>query len=263
MEEETALKKEQIVQEGQNDAFEEDMDEEQQLQSKKAKIQWIPLESNPDVLNSIIHNNGVDPNWSFTDVLGFDDESLSLIPKPVVAMIFLFPGTQNYFSFREKEEAHLKIHEQNISPNIMHIKQTISHACGMIALLHCLAHNSHLFTSTGSIFSKIVEETSGMSPLERGEYLETCQELAKIHDDAARHGQSRVPAPEDNVPNHFIAFVQVDGHLYELDGSFPINHGKCIDFVQESVKIMRQAIDRDPDETEYSAIAFAKTGNDN
>lgn len=155
-------------------------------------------------------------------------------------MVFLFPGTPNYFAFREKEEAHLKIHEQNISPNIMHFKQTIRHACGMIALLHCLAHNNHLLQP--GVFSKIVEETKDMSPSERGEYLETCQELAKIHDDAARHGQSTIPAPEDDVPGHFIAFVEVDDHLYELDGSFPINHGKCTDFVQVS-KIIKRDIE--------------------
>ncbi|CAO3656855.1 unnamed protein product [Mucor hiemalis] len=210
---------------------EEEEDEEQQVEKKR--IYWIPLESNPDVLNHIIRNNGVDPDWSFVDFLGFDEESLSEIPKQVSAIIFLFPETPKYLEFREKEESYLKIHEQNISPNIMHFKQTIGNACGMMALIHCLAHNSHLLQP--GLFSRIVEETKGMSPSERAEYLETCEELAKVHDDAARFGQSSVPELGMDPGHHYIAFVEVDNHLYELDGSFPINHGKCTNFVQVSI----------------------------
>jgi hypothetical protein len=37
----------------------------------------------------------------------------------------------------------------------------------------------------------------------------------------------QAPALEDDVDLHFIAFVQKDGNLYELDGAkpYPINHG--------------------------------------
>lgn len=162
---------------------------------------------------------------------GFDEESLALLPHPVSAIIFLFPDTYNYEQFREKEEAHLKIHEQNISPNLMYFKQTISNACGMMALLHSLSNNAHLVGP--GLFSKIIDDTCNMSPEERGEYLETCRELAEIHDYGAHHGQSKTPLLQDNVTNHFICFVNVDDHLYELGtGAFPINHGKSTDFVQ-------------------------------
>ncbi|CAO0799264.1 unnamed protein product [Mucor circinelloides] len=70
----------------------------------KKKIKWLPLEANPDVWNKIIHNNGVDPGWSFTDVYGFDAESLAMIPQPVAAIIFLFPITDAYEEFREKRK---------------------------------------------------------------------------------------------------------------------------------------------------------------
>ncbi|KAI9344107.1 hypothetical protein BD770DRAFT_397681 [Pilaira anomala] len=234
----------------------EDLDDEQVT---KPKLRWLPLESNPDVLNKIIHENGVDPQWSFTDVLGFDEESLSLIPKPVSAMIFLFPGTKNYQTFLEKEEAHLKTHEQNISPNLIYFKQTISNACGMMALLHSLANNEHLVGS--GLFTKIIEDTKNMSPEERGEYLEGCPALAELHEYGAKHGQSETPSLEELFTNHFICFVQVDDHLYELDGTraFPINHGKSTDFVKDAAKIMRQFIERDPNDNEYSALAFTKT----
>lgn len=164
--------------------------------------------------------------------VGLDEKSISLIPKPAAAIIFLFPGTANYEAFREKEEAHLKIHEQNISPNLMYFKQYIGNACGMMALLHAVSNNDHLVGP--GLFKKIIEETRTMSPEERGEYLETCQELAAIHDYSARHGQSKTPEMDDACNNHFICYVTVDDHLYELDGgrAFPINHGKSTDFIQ-------------------------------
>ncbi|KAG2202142.1 hypothetical protein INT47_008114 [Mucor saturninus] len=239
-----------------NTLLNEDIQPSQQL--KESKPIWIPIESNPDVLNKIIHENGVDPTWSFIDILGFDEESIAELPNQVAAIIFLFADTENYLQFRDREDAHLKIHEQSISPNLMYFKQTITHACGMMALLHSLANNAHLVGP--GLFSKIIEDTSNMSPEERGEYLETCQELAKIHDSAARQGQSKIPS-QDSIIHHFVCFVNVDDHLYELDGSrvFPINHGKSTNFVKDAVTIMTQAVGRDPDEIEYSAIAFTKT----
>lgn len=150
--------------------------------------------------NEVIH---------FYFVIDFDIESLASVPRPAAAVIFLFPITDSYEAFREKEETHLKVLEQNISPNLVYFKQTISNACGMMALLHSIANNEHLvvgkfaictdkwgndaYTRSGpGIFKKILEETRNMSPEERAEYLESCQELMELHDAAAHEGQTKV-----------------------------------------------------------------------
>jgi ubiquitin carboxyl-terminal hydrolase L3 len=62
-----------------------------------------------------------------------------MIPQPVEAIIFLFPITEAYEKFKNEEEAHLTKCEQAISPDVVFFKQTISNACGMIALLHSVA----------------------------------------------------------------------------------------------------------------------------
>ncbi|KAI8144194.1 hypothetical protein BJV82DRAFT_608634 [Fennellomyces sp. T-0311] len=227
--------------------------------STHPEVRWLPLEGNPDIWNQLVHSHGVGPQWSYTDVYGFDPELLDMIPRPVLAIIFLFPLTENYEKHKEKEEAHLTKHEQNVSPNIVFFRQTIANACGMIALLHSLANNESIVGP--GLFHDLIEESKDMSPDERAEMLEKSKELADIHMTCAQEGQTQAPDISEEVDLHFICFVVKDQHLYELDGRklFPINHGKCLDLVDGSAKVMRQYIARDPEQTNFSAIALTKT----
>ncbi|KAG0180464.1 Ubiquitin carboxyl-terminal hydrolase isozyme L3 [Apophysomyces sp. BC1021] len=227
---------------------------------KKEEQRWLPLEANPEVWNKIVHKLGADSAWNYVDVFGFDPELLAMIPRPTAAIIFLFPLTENYEKFKEEEEARLTKHEQNISPDVLFFKQTISNACGMIALLHSLANNEEEIIGPG-LLGDIVDKAKSMSPDERAELLEGCAELAAVHREAAYDGQTAPPSLEEDVDLHFVCFVEVDQHLYELDGRkpFPINHGKSTDLIESAAKVMRHYIERDPDQTNYSAIALAST----
>ncbi|KAI7847078.1 hypothetical protein BDC45DRAFT_452403 [Circinella umbellata] len=202
---------------------------------QRPKIRWAPLEGNPE----LVHSNGVN--------------------LPVVAFIFLFPLTKNYEKHNEEEEVWLTKHEQNVNPDVIFFKQTIANACGMIALLHSLANNDSLVGP--GLFRNLIDEAKDMSPEERAELLENSKELADIHGTCAQAGQTQAPDASEEVDLHFICFVVKNEHLYELDGRklFPINHGKCLDFVEGAAKIMRQYIARDPDQSNFSAIALTKT----
>ncbi|KAG2225894.1 hypothetical protein INT45_006590 [Circinella minor] len=226
---------------------------------QRPKIRWAPLEGNPEVWNQLVHSNGVNLSWSYTDVFGFDSELLAMIPRPVVAFIFLFPLTKNYEKHNEEEEVWLTKHEQNVNPDVIFFKQTIVNACGMIALLHSLANNDSLVGP--GLFRNLIDEAKDMSPEERAELLENSKELADIHGTCAQAGQTQAPDASEEVDLHFICFVVKNEHLYELDGRklFPINHGKCLDIVEGAAKIMRQYIARDPDQSNFSAIALTKT----
>ena len=58
-------------------------------------------------LFNIIEGLGLNKNVQYVDVWGLDDDLLSMVPTPVIAVLFLFPITKEvcelYFSFIKKE----------------------------------------------------------------------------------------------------------------------------------------------------------------
>ena len=67
-----------------------------------------------------------------------------MIPKPVVAIIFLYPVNDISKQSRQEEKEKLTRQGQDISDKVIYFKQTIGHACGMMALIHALANNKQL-----------------------------------------------------------------------------------------------------------------------
>ncbi|KAI7853581.1 hypothetical protein BDC45DRAFT_441930 [Circinella umbellata] len=213
------------------------MQNQPEITNKKSRISWIPLEGNPD----LIHDNGVDPTWSFHDIYGFDSELLDLIPRP-------------------EQEKRILEQGQVVSHNVIYFKQTIYNACGMMALIHALANNKHLLTHDTGVFREIVDKAEHLTVNERIDLLEKNEKLAFIHEKAGNEGQTKAPEPESFVEVHYTCFTKIDGDLYELDGdkAFPINHGPCEDLVEGAAKIMREAMKREPEKKNYSAMALSK-----
>jgi ubiquitin carboxyl-terminal hydrolase L3 len=65
-----------------------------------------------------------------------------MIPKPVKAVVLLFPITENYEKDYKEEVKQIQEKGQEVSPNVVFFRQTISNACGTIGLLHTLASNT-------------------------------------------------------------------------------------------------------------------------
>ncbi|KAI9362434.1 ubiquitin carboxyl-terminal hydrolase isozyme L3 [Zopfochytrium polystomum] len=201
---------------------------------------WLPLESNPDVMNKYIQRLGVSPTWTFTDVWGLDPDALIFVPRPVAAVLLLFPITPEYESFRAAEEARIRTDGQTVSPALYFVRQTIGNACGTIGLLHSLANNRELLGVGDGPLKRILDRTAGKTPEERAGVLEADVDLAGIHEESSREGQTAAPDADEEVDLHFVAFVAKDGHVYEMDGRkpFPINHGPCVELLSVRTRVL-------------------------
>uniref|UniRef100_A0A8C3TDZ5 Ubiquitin carboxyl-terminal hydrolase n=1 Tax=Chelydra serpentina TaxID=8475 RepID=A0A8C3TDZ5_CHESE len=207
-------------------------------------MQWQPMEINPEMLNKVLSRLGVAPGWCFVDVLGFEEDLLSSVPTPACALLLLFPLTAQHENFRKKQIEELK--GQEVSSKVYFLKQTVGNSCGTIGLIHAVANNQDKFAfDDGSALKKFFKETADLSPEERAKRLENNK------------------VEEDKVNFHFILFVNVDGHLYELDGRmpFPVNHGESSDdlLLKGSAKICRQFTERERGEVRFSAVALCKS----
>jgi len=223
-----------------------------------AKVVWVPIESNPEVMTKFVHQLGVPSSWQLCDVYGLDDDLLSTVPQPAVALLLLFPINQKYEQYRLKETAEVKQRGQKISDKVYYMKQTISNACGTIGLIHCLANNRNRIQLASGPLKEFLDETDKLDPIERGRKLESNSSITIAHEERAQEGQTE-PSQID-VDYHFVAFVHVDGALYELDGrkEFPINHGPTTEqmFLKDAAKVCRQYIERDPDEVHFTIVAL-------
>ncbi|XP_075865485.1 ubiquitin carboxyl-terminal hydrolase isozyme L3 isoform X6 [Microcebus murinus] len=141
---------------------------------------------------------GLHPNWQFVDVYGMDPELLSMVPRPVCAVLLLFPITEKYEVFRTEEEEKIKSQGQDVTSSVYFMKQTISNACGTIGLIHAIANNKDkMHFESGSTLKKFLEESVSMSPEERARYLENYDAIRVTHETSAHEGQTEMGG------NHF------------------------------------------------------------
>jgi len=231
--------------------------------------QWVPLESNPEVLNEYASQLGLNiQELAFCDVWGLDDELLDAVPKPVCAVLMLYPITEKSEKAMEDEEKRLAQSGQEVSSRVFYMRQTISNACGTIALLHAVGNNmDKTAVLDDSFFKEFFGRTKGMTPAEIGAYLENPPadgpNIEVAHSAAASLGQTAPPQPGEEVNLHFVTFVTVDGNLYELDGrkKSPVNHGPSTPetLLNDAVRVVKRFI-QESNSIEFNLMAFTKPG---
>jgi len=219
------------------------------------------MASNPEILTKYLRKLGVSEDWSVVDVLGLDPELLEIVPKPVKALILLFPCSDKYEQHRLAEDEKLKENVPEYPKDLFYMKQTIHNACGTCALIHAISNNNDINLEDG-ILKKYLDAARDLSVEERGKLLEGDTAFTDAHQTLALEGSPHSDA--DGLENHhFIALVQKDGELYELDGrkSFPIKHGPTSDetFLGDAAKVCKEFMARDPEELRFTVGAIAPT----
>lgn len=235
---------------------------------------FIPLENNPEVFASLVHDLGVSPELGFYDVFSLDDASLfAHIPRPVFALILISPsGMQT--AVRREDGLHKSVRTQDLTymksgadEPVMWFHQNIGNACGTYALLHSVANGEgREFVAKGSVLHKLMEDAAPLTPKARAQGIYDNLDLEEAHMRAARLGSSKAPPAEIHAGHHFIAFVKgQDGHLWELEGTAdgPIDRGQLAegdDMLSENA--LRQGVQRFIKHAEgnvnFSIVALAR-----
>ncbi|KAF6146123.1 hypothetical protein GIB67_015561 [Kingdonia uniflora] len=173
----------------------------------------------------------------FCDVYGLDEELLEMVPKPVLAVLFLYPITDETEAERmlQKESS-----EKKPGGRVYFMKQTVGNACGTIGLLHAIGNvSSEVGLVEGSYLDRFFKRTASMDPLERASFLENDREMEDAHSVAATAGE-----------------------LYELDGrkSQAISHGASSpsSLLQDAAKIIKAMIEKNPNSINFNVIAFSR-----
>ncbi|KAI1323738.1 ubiquitin carboxyl-terminal hydrolase, family 1 [Xylariaceae sp. FL0255] len=228
---------------------------------------FTPIESNPDLFTKLIHHLGVSSALSFHDVWSLDeDELLSLIPRPVLAFIVVFPTSSDYES-KLAQENNLQRPDSN-PQNVIWFKQTINNACGLYGILHAVANGrAREYIEPGSHISRLLESCSSLKPSEYAGILENDSELESKYHSVALLGDTEAPEnPEDEVDFHYVCFVKSHGDLYVLDGdrNWPISKGALPgdDLLSEQgVLAIKEFISGHDNGGGFSLLALSPTSN--
>jgi ubiquitin carboxyl-terminal hydrolase L3 len=234
---------------------------------------WLPLESNPDVLNPFVRRMGLPADWGFCDVLGLDDELLMMVPQPCAALCLLFPSSK--ISGPRRAELKPTLAAQTINPKLFFLQQhdDIGNACGTIAAVHALSNGAaagHFTLEKGSPLDEFIGATAGQSVAARGWELAKAKNLQELSDETAAAGETEGAGTDDAMDAHFICFTHFEGTLYELDGrivaddgaAYPVAHGPTTaeTFLADAGKVIREEfMARDPENYNFNVTALCKS----
>jgi Ubiquitin carboxyl-terminal hydrolase, family 1 len=162
------------------------------------------------------------------------------LESPVYGYIFLFRWIEERKARRKLAEAtEIFVKDEDAVCSIFFAQQEVPNSCATHALLSILLNCGDL--DLGPTLTKLQEHTKGMSPENKGYAIGNSPELARAHNSHASHAsQARRKVDRSGSVStgrftgeafHFVSFVPINGHLFELDGlkKFPMDHGKMED----------------------------------
>ena len=165
---------------------------------------------------------------AYTDIYGLDPELLAMVPRPVLAVLLLFPINEAEEAFKDQQNARIEAGTQPKPENVFIMRQTIGNACGTIGLVHSIGNNLDSIelgtndegggtgaagarprhrrrvlvfmppftpdtnTEEGSYLDKFFKEAKGKGRVEVGEIMERATDISVAHEEAANEGQTQV-----------------------------------------------------------------------
>lgn len=221
----------------------------------------LPMESNPETMSKYLHYLGVSDKWRMVDVIGLEGEALSWVPRPVLAVILLFPMSEAYEKHRTTQEIELQKKKEQTPVDIFHLKQVMSDICGTVALVHSIANNTHkIDLKEDGLLQKYLNNAKGLDSAAKGALLENTTALFNVYKEIVASETTGGGHEEEPVSNHFVTFVHKDGMLYELDGrkAMPISHGPSSPetLLEDAAKVCHEFIERESGNICFNVVAL-------
>uniref|UniRef100_A0A8D8RGN3 Ubiquitin carboxyl-terminal hydrolase n=1 Tax=Cacopsylla melanoneura TaxID=428564 RepID=A0A8D8RGN3_9HEMI len=224
---------------------------------------WLELESDPGLFTLLLEDFGVK---------GVQVDEIYDLQKPldtpVYGFIFLFRWIEERRSRRKViDQSHMYMKNDNVVNNIFFAQQMVPNSCATHSLLSILLNCSNIHL--GDTLNRLKEHTSGMCPENKGWAIGNTPELAKAHNSHANASARRKLDKNNSISSgryytgeafHFVSYVPINGHLFELDGlkPYPIDHGPWSESEEWTEKFQRVITDRLGIATEekYNDIRF-------
>ncbi|KFY22999.1 hypothetical protein V491_02671, partial [Pseudogymnoascus sp. VKM F-3775] len=149
-------------------------------------------ENNPDVMDQLAAKLGLSSDLQFYDVYSLDQDQLSHIPRPALALLVIIPLTPSWDRNRKAEDA-AKEPYTGSGPNepVIWFKQTIGHACGSIGLLHSIFNSPAAdFIKPDSDFAALRNLAIPLDVTKRAEMLYNSEAFERAHKSVELVGDS-------------------------------------------------------------------------
>jgi ubiquitin carboxyl-terminal hydrolase L5 len=226
---------------------------------------WNTIDSDASVFSELVENLHIH-DVEINDIYAIDSEFLATL-APLHGVIFLFKyGNLDSESCRNDKPVFGEYDRNYHDHGIVFANQTIQNACATIAVLNILLNKSQQ-VDLGHDISEFKSFITGFDGEMVGETISNSDLIRSVHNSfsAPSYLASDDPAkkPEDYDKSelyHFVSFVRLNDHIYELDGlkSYPIQHVECAsdeEFITKLPEIINQRIARYGNELRFSLLA--------
>ncbi|WWD22144.1 hypothetical protein CI109_106633 [Kwoniella shandongensis] len=186
---------------------------------------WSLTESDPQVFTQLLRDLGV-KGLQVDDLYSLDSSTLETL-KPIHALIFLFKYVESSGSSGEGTSG---VEVDPLENGVWFANQVINNSCGTLAALNAVMNirpqassNPDETVELGPELDNLRDFGAGMGSQDLGHILSSSPHIREVHNSFSKSSPfaldpTAFPDREKEDAYHFVAYLPINGILYELDG---------------------------------------------